>query len=227
MSGQQSNILINYHVPIVLSDAQNIPRSQAAVDVDQLVNQNRQQQQAALGRELTLTEAFHLEQELALKLLGQYPGTYAKQWLLGVLKTMNGPFITQLYDSLNIKPDRIRFADVLEQGFFPGLLYYLKNVDLFFLVNLLLTIAMAGFALVGNIAIMKSKDPFLWIMMLANCYFMFIPGPEGYPRFRFPIGLFWFLQASIGYYWLMAFWQRIPYSPCLYSKKYIESRTAS
>jgi 4-amino-4-deoxy-L-arabinose transferase-like glycosyltransferase len=201
MTGQKSNILINYHVPIVLADAQAIPRAQAVTNVNRLVQQARQKQQAKLSRPLTATESFRLEQEIAIQELSQYPGTYLKQWIYGSLKTMNGPFITQLYDSLGMRSGRIHFADAITRGFLPGLFYYFKNLDLLFLVNLLFTIFMSGFALLGVFGIIKSKNCFLWIMMLANFYFICIPGPEGYPRFRFPVSLFWIIQACLGFNW--------------------------
>jgi 4-amino-4-deoxy-L-arabinose transferase-like glycosyltransferase len=212
MTGSKSNILINYHVPIVLADAQAIPRAQATAYVNQLVQQTRQEKQDELSRPLSATEGFHLEQEIAVRELAQYPGTYLKQWIYGSLKTMNGPFITQLYDSLSIRSERVHFADAVTRGFLPGLIYYFKNLDLLFLINLLLTMLMSGFALLGIFGIFKSKDPFLWIMMLANFYFICLPGPEGYPRFRFPIGVFWFIQACLGFEWTIAhcqrFWQK-------------------
>jgi hypothetical protein len=36
---------------------------------------------------------------------------------------------------------------------------------------------------------------------MANCYFIFLPGPMGYARFRFPVDVFWFVQAYIGLVW--------------------------
>ena len=96
------------------------------------------------------------------------------------------------------------FADATSGELYGGVIYYFKNLDWLFMINLLLTIAMSGFALLGVISIMQSKDRFLWLMMLANFYFIFLAGPEGYPRFRFPVGLFWFIQAYLGLVWVMS-----------------------
>ena len=204
MTGAQSNILINYHVPIVMADAKGITRIQATDDINRLVQQTRQEKTAELGRPLTLVEGFHLEQKIAINELMQYPRIYLQQWIFGSLKTMNGPFITQLYDSLNIRQNRVHFSDSIATGFKTGIVHYVKNLDFIFLINVLLTLIMGGFALLGAWVIIKSKDPFLWIMMLANFYFICVPGPEGYPRFRFPIGIFWFIQACYGWFWLKA-----------------------
>ncbi len=52
--------------------------------------------------------------------------------------------------------------------------------------------------LVGGWVVLRSNQPFLWIVLLSNLYFVFLPGPMGYPRFRFPVEGFWFVQAWLG-----------------------------
>ena len=53
-------------------------------------------------------------------------------------------------------------------------------------------------AAIGTLVIIKRKDPFLWVIFLANFYFICITGPMGHPRFRIPVESFWFLQALLG-----------------------------
>ena len=204
VTGQQGTIFVDYHLPIVLADVMEIPREQANVLVSQRVKRVMSEKQRELGRPLSVVEEFQLKQRYAVKELTQYPLVYLKQWLYGGLKTMNGPFITQLYDSLGVRSERVHYADAVSRGVYSGIIYYFKNLDGLFLINVLLTMAMAGFALLGVIFIMRNKDRFLWLMMLANFYFIFLAGPEGYPRFRSPVGLFWFIQAYLGFVWSMS-----------------------
>jgi hypothetical protein len=168
------------------------------------------EQENEIGRPLSVVEIDAVEQKLAITELAKYPTIYLKQWIFGCIKTMSGPFITQLYDSYGIQSGRVHFYDVIRQAdsFFEGVWHYFKNLDLIFLINAVATIVMAGLALLGVFNIISQKDCFLWIMMLANFYFISIPGPEGYPRFRFPVGLFWFIQAYLGFRWIVALLRR-------------------
>ena len=59
------------------------------------------------------------------------------------------------------------------------------------------------FAFLGVFYVFEKKDRFLWLMMLANFYFICVAGPMGYARFRIPVSGFWFIQACFGAIW---FW---------------------
>lgn len=213
MTGALSNLLVNYHAPIVMADAENISRQASGKIIAMQLALTKKLTENRLGRPLTVVEGFELEQQLGLAVLKQYPLTYLKQWVFGCLKTMNGPFVTQFYDSFGMHSERVHFAEAIQRGFLPGVIYYFKNLDLFFLLNTVLTMLMAVFALLGGVYIIQNKDPFQWIIMLSCFYFICIPGPEGYPRFRFPVGVFWFIQACIGYFWLQAKLMQRPVAP--------------
>jgi len=210
MSGQQGNIMANYHVPIVWDAANIVPREQGNVLILKQIAAAVSEQSSQIGRPLSEVEIDEVKQKLAIAELTKYPTIYLKQWIFGSIKTMAGPFITQLYDSFGIQSGRVHFYDVIRQAdsFFEGVWHYFKNLDFVFLINAVATIIMAGLALLGVFNIIRQKDCFLWIIMLANFYFISIPGPEGYPRFRFPVGLFWFIQAYLGFRWIAALVQR-------------------
>jgi 4-amino-4-deoxy-L-arabinose transferase-like glycosyltransferase len=210
MTGQQGNIIAKYHVPIVWDAANIVPRKQGNVLIVKQIEAAVSEQSSIVGRPLSEVEIDEVMQELAITELAKYPFIYLKQWVFGCIKTMSGPFITQLYDSFGVQSGRVHFYDVIRQAdsFFEGVWHYFKNLDFVFLINVVATIVMAGFALLGVVNIISQKDCFLWIMMLANFYFICIPGPEGYPRFRFPVSLFWFIQAYFGFRWVAALVQR-------------------
>ena len=210
MTGQQGNIIAKYHVPIVWDAAKIVPREQGNVLIVKQIEAAVSEQSNIAGRPLSEVEIDEVMQKLAITELAKYPFIYLKQWVFGCIKTMSGPFITQLYDSFGVQSDRVHFYDVIRQAdsFFEGVWHYFKNLDFVFLINVVATIVMAGFALLGVVNIISQKDCFLWIMMLANFYFICIPGPEGYPRFRFPVSLFWFIQAYLGFRWIAALVQR-------------------
>ncbi len=204
MSSAQGNILAKYHVPIIWDVAGVIPREQGNILAINKINQLVEQRSNKLGRPLTAVEIDELEQKFAVSELRKYPLLYFRQWIFGSIKTMVGPFITQLYDSFGIRSERPHFYEVIRQSnsFADGVVNYFIHLDFVFLLNALATIMMAGFALLGVFFIINQKDCFLWILMLTNFYFIFLPGPEGYPRFRFPVSLFWFIQAYYGFRWL-------------------------
>ncbi len=210
MTGQQGNIFAKYHVPIVWDAAGVIPREQGNVLILKQIAGAVAEQSSKIGRPLSEVEIDEVKRKLAVTELAKYPFIYLKQWIFGCIKTMSGPYITQLYDSYGIRSDRVHFYDVIRQAnsFSEGVWQYFNNLDLLFLINTVATIIMAGLALLGVFNIISQKDCFLWIMMLANFYFICIPGPEGYPRFRFPVSLFWFIQAYLGFRWITALAQR-------------------
>jgi 4-amino-4-deoxy-L-arabinose transferase-like glycosyltransferase len=210
ISSSHGNILAKYHVPIVWDAAGILPREQGNILILKRIKKAVAEQSSKIDRPLTEVEIDGVEKKLAVVELAKYPYIYLKQWIFGCIKTMSGPFITQLYDSYGIRSERVHFYDIVRQedNFAEGVWQYFINLDLIFLVNALATLIMAGLALLGVFNIISQRNCFLWIMMLSNFYFICIPGPEGYPRFRFPVSLFWFIQAYLGFRWIAAFAQK-------------------
>jgi len=208
MSGIQSYTLANYHVPMVWELFKGLPQSESQAIVQDKVNKERQQQKKLLGRPLSRVDFFLVQQSVAVKELAKMPVAYGAAFLYGIMKTMNGPNIIELYDVFAINPERPHLYQVISEKGYKGVFYYLQNMDFLFFLNSILTIIMTGLALMGAIKIMGSKNCFLWIILLANFYFISAAGPMGEARFRFPVGLFWFIQAYLGWRWLSASWQQ-------------------
>jgi len=208
ISGQQSNMFANYHVPIMWESAKGIPFWEGQKIIAHQVDSAIKQQEKQQGKALTLIETYKVQQAIAFKELVQYPEDYAKQWLFGILKTMMGMNLTELYQTIYVQPNRVHFFDIQELNFFNKVFKFLKAQDKFVLLAVILRGMIAVFALLGALAIIARKDCFLWIMMLANFYFICIPGPMGYSRFRFPVEVFWFIQAYFGFIWLMSYWHK-------------------
>lgn len=206
ISGQQSNMFANYHVPIVWEESKGIPFNEGYKIIAQQVGFAVMLEEKEKGRKLTPVEFFKVQQHVALKELAIYPGNYAKQWLFGTLKTMMGVNLTEIYFSLKIEPDRVHFFDIKEASFFKKVFKFLLAQDKFVLLMVILRGVITVFALLGALAIIGRKDCFLWIMMLANFYFICIPGPMGNARFRFPVEVFWFIQSYFGFIWIKAHW---------------------
>jgi len=204
LSGIQGYTLANYHVPMVWELFKGLPQAESQNIIQGKVDTEKQQLEKTLGRPASAADVFHLQQKVAVKELLKMPGAYSVAWLYGMLKTMNGPNIIELYDILSINPDRPRLFQIISEQGWTGVFYYLVKTDLLFLLNSILTILMTGLALLGAISILKSKDAFLWVMMLSNFYFIASAGPMGEARFRFPVGLFWFIQAYLGWRFLVA-----------------------
>jgi hypothetical protein len=70
-------------------------------------------------------------------------------------------------------------------------------------LDVIFSLFLAAFALLGAINITLRRDCFLWIMMLTTFYFISIAGPFGHGRFRVPVEIFWFIQACIGFFWFI------------------------
>ena len=208
ISGQQSNMFANYHVPIIWESAKGIPFWEGQKIMARQVDNAIEQQEKYQGQTLTLIETYKIQQAVAFKELAQYPADYGKQWGFGILKTMIGMNLTELYQTIKIQPNRVHFFDIQELNFFNKVFEFLKAQDKFVLLAVILRGLIAVFALLGALAIIHRKDCFLWIMMLANFYFICIPGPMGYSRFRFPVEVFWFIQAYFGFIWLLSFWNK-------------------
>ncbi|MCK5831067.1 MAG: glycosyltransferase family 39 protein [Methylococcales bacterium] len=206
ISGQQSNMFANYHVPIVWEGSKGIPFNEGYKIIDQLVDVEVKRQEKQKKRPLSLVEFFKVQQNVAFKELAKYPGNYAKQWVFGVLKVMIGMNITEVYSNLKMQPNRVRFFEIQDPVFITKVLTFLMAQDKLVLLEVILRGIITVFALLGALSIISRKDCFLWIMMLANFYFICIPGPMGNPRFRFPVEVFWFVQSYLGFLWIKSFW---------------------
>ncbi len=205
MSGQQSNMLANYHVPVVWESAQGIPFWEGHKKIKEHVKQAIEEQAERLGRKLTIAEKFDLEQKIAISELKKYPWHYLKQWCFGVMKTMYGANLFEVYHAFRHRADRLHYFEIEATDFKEKVYIFLINQDYFYIAEVLLRVAVGFFALIGAFWIVIRKDCFLWIMMLANFYFICVPGPMGYARFRFPVEVFWFIQAYYGFIWIMSF----------------------
>ena len=204
MSGQQSNMLANYHVPMVWESAKGIPFWRGHEQIKSDVKQAVQQKSKSLDRSLNTVEIMEIEQQLALTELKKHPWHYLKQWGFGILKTMNGANLLGVYHAFRYQEKRVRFFEVDALDFKDKVFTFLINQDYFYIFEVLLRVLIAGFALCGAVWVVIKKDCFFWVFMLANFYFICTPGPMGYARFRFPVEVFWFIQAYFGFIWLLS-----------------------
>ncbi len=205
ISGQHSNLLANYHVPIVWESGKNIPFSKGREIIKDIVETELEKQ---TGQSLSAIEIFKTQQNVAIKELKKLPADYFKQWIFGALKTMAGMNLTVVYTTLKIHRSKVRFYKIQEISFIKKVGIFLKAQDKPILFMLVLRGVETLLALLGVFLIISRKDCFLWLMMLANFYFIFLPGPVGGARFRFPIEVFWFIQAYYGLCWFVSFWNK-------------------
>ncbi len=203
MTGQQSNMFANYHVPIVWEAVKGIPFWQAQEQMRQKVRAAAQKQAEQQDRPLSRVEYFDLQQKRAVQELLHYPAAYLQQWLFGILKTMNGVNLTELYHNFHYRENRLHYFDVAATNFFERVWIFITNQDKPVLILVLFRVVISALALLGVFFIVARKNVFLWLLLLANFYFICLPGPMGYSRFRFPVEVFWFAQAVLGYCWLL------------------------
>jgi len=203
MSGQQSNMFAYYHVPLVLQAAEGKTFKQGRDFMLEQVARAEKQQAKVLDRPLNFVEKFKLEQQLAFAELAKYPQQYAKQWLYGIIKTMVSANLLELNHVLRLPIESLSFYAGESQGFTGRVVSFMQNPNRLYVALVCFRLLVAGFAVLGMIKILKGRDCFLWIMLLANLYFIGTPGPMGYARFRFPMEVFWFIQALLGWQWLM------------------------
>lgn len=209
MTGQQSNMFINYHVPLVWESAKGIHFNKGWEIIHERVDRAVTAREKSIGRPLSMGERFELQQGMALQELFRYPGEYAKQWLYGILKTMNGVNLTEFYHAFRLDTGRLHFFQVEATDFVEKVTIFLKHQDIVVLLAVFLRVMISGFALLGVLQILSRRDCLLWIMMLVNFYFICVPGPMGYSRFRFPVEVFWFIQAYLGWLWFAGLlWQK-------------------
>ena len=206
MSGQQSNMLANYHVPIVLEAAKGISFESGREYMLEQVAQATKTEQSRLHRPLSTVEIFQLEQQVAFKELANYPKDYLLQWGYGIIKVMVSANMLELDHVLHIPIEGLKFPE--GKGFTDRVFRFLQKQDHLYVFAVIFRFAVAGFALLVVVSIIKSKDCFLWIIMLTNFYFICSAGPMGYARYRFPVEVFWFIQAYTGLIWVMALFRQ-------------------
>lgn len=198
MSGQQSNMLANYHVPVVWESALGLPFWEGHARIKEKVQQAIQMKSTESGQRLNKVEKNAIEQQLALQELKKYPWHYSKQWVFGILKTMNGANLLSLYHAFDYRSERLRFFEIEATDFKDKVIVFLSNQDYPYILEVCSRVVLALLALIGVLAVYRKKDCFLWVVLLANFYFISTPGPMGYARFRFPVEVFWFIQAYLG-----------------------------
>jgi 4-amino-4-deoxy-L-arabinose transferase-like glycosyltransferase len=217
MSGQASNMIAHYHVPMIWMMEDVIPYYEGQDLAQQKVAEVMKQKEQQLNRPLDTVEFFKLQQEWALKELSRYPVPYLTHWLNGSYKTMYESFAIDFYDVMRVPDERLHFSEILSGNFVAkhpwgldfkvtglttGLIYYILHQDKFYLLHTIFSYLVFVFGLLGAFRILLKRNCFLFIIMLACFYFTFIPGPMGYGRFRFPVDHFWFIQACFGYLWV-------------------------
>lgn len=202
ISGQQSNMFTYYHVPIIWEFTRAISFRTGQKIMENKVKTELDIQKKLMRRPLTEIETYQIQQNIAFKEIRKYPVEYVKQWVFGIFKTMMGMSLTEVYQVMKIKPNRVRFFIIKENNFSKKIWFFLKSQDVFVIFMVIIRGVISIFALLGAIAIIRSKDCFLWLFMLANFYFICMPGPMGTPRFRFPVEGFWFVQAYFGFIWV-------------------------
>ena len=222
-SGQTSNMFTHYHLPNIWNTVGVRPYFDSQQYIREIVAEDRNEVEQAIDRPLNAVEFFKLQQKIALTELAKYPLTYFTQWMRGTVKAMFVPFAVEIFLVYHKPDEKIPFLEMFpntlnaEQtnlfglqtsgwgSFFSNIIYYLINVDKIYLFTIIFCMINMIFALLAIIPIIKKKDCFLWIVMLANFYFICVAGPMGYARFRMPIDVFWFIQGWIGFIWLLNF----------------------
>jgi len=203
ISGQQSNALANYHVPYVWELSKGIPFREGqkviATEVATVIKQREKQEKIFFSK----IERFSIQQDIAIHELLKYPFSYGKQWSVGFFRAMLGTNLTALSDVLKIQYAKVGLSEKpLNVSFSEKLFDFLKELNGLTIIFLILRGVIAVFAILALPVIFKDKNCFRWIIVLANFYFMFAAGPFADSRFRFPIEIFWFAQAGIGFSWL-------------------------
>lgn len=202
MSSSQS-VTLAFHVPFVWESAKDRPFMIGQEMIKAQVKQAVEEKARELQRQLNTAEISELEQQIALIELKKYPWDYFKQWCYGFLKTINGGNLFEVYHSFRYRADRLHFFQIKAPDFKEKVLTFLKNQDYFYILEALLRVLIAFFALCGAVWIVVKKDCFFWVIMLANFYFICVAGPMGLARYRFPVEVFWFIQAYMGFWGML------------------------
>ena len=204
MSGQSGYGLAYFHVPMVFEEEKNLPFDQGWQYVADRIREKSEQQVLSSGKPITPLQIHEIEKQVAIEELAKYPQSYAKRWLIGMLKCMSSPLIIELYEAYKIPHDqRLHLLEEINKAdsLLSGIGNYLLHQDKLYLLDVVFSLLLAAFALLGAVNITFRKDCFLWLMMLSTFYFISIPGPFGHGRFRVPVEIFWFIQACIGFFW--------------------------
>jgi 4-amino-4-deoxy-L-arabinose transferase-like glycosyltransferase len=198
LSGQASNMLANYHLPYVWEVTRGLMFGDGQRQAAELVGQAVAAAEVARGGPLNAVERLAVQQDAALAELLQYPGAYAQRWVTGMLKTLLGPGLLDVYSAYGHERDRVRFSAIEEASFALKLKVFLAGQHWPVLAEVLLRGLLLALALAGAVAMLRSGDPFLWSILLFSAYTVFVPGPMGLTRLRFAAEGFLFLQAWIG-----------------------------
>lgn len=96
ISGQQSNVLANYHVPYVWESAKGIPFREGQKIIATKVNAAVKKQEKFKELPLSKIERYKVQQDIAFNELKKYPLEYSERWLVGISKAMFGINLTVL-----------------------------------------------------------------------------------------------------------------------------------
>lgn len=202
LSGQASNMFANYHVPLLWEQTKNMSFWDGQKIIKSRVKDSIQKKSQLLGRPLSKVEKFQAQKKEAFNALMQEPYIYARQWGAGTFRVIGGLHLPLLKTTLKI-PRNIPFLhDIKENNFILQIWKYLKQQPVHVFFFLIIRGLLASLALLGALAIIKSRNNFLWIVMLLNFYFIIMAGPMADSRFRYPIKSFWIVQACYGFIWL-------------------------
>jgi len=216
LSGQQNNMFAKYHVPRIWSITKNIPFSEGQSIMKNKIESSIKQKEKLQQRSLTMVEIFDIQKSMALNELKHYPYVYAKQWFIGCLRAMVGLHLPTLNTALKIPKYAPSLHDIKGYGFLSKLNKFLQQQPLHIIFLLIFRGLIALFALLGALAIIKSKNCFLWILVLVNFYFICMAGPMADSRFRFPVESFWFIQACYGFIWGFSSFKKTPSKEIIY-----------
>ncbi len=198
LSGQASNMFANYHLPYVWEVTRGLPFSEGQREALALGDAAITTAEVELGRSLDAVEQLDLRQEQALAMLLEHPAVYAQRWVIGMLKTLNGPGLLDAFAAFGHQTERVRFSAIEEASFTRKVQLFLAGQDLLVLAEVMLRSALLVLALAGAVVVMRSGNPFLWSIMFFSAYTVFIPGPMGLTRLRFAAEGFLFTQAWLG-----------------------------
>ena len=198
LSGQASNMFVNYHLPYVWEVTRGLPFQDGQRQAAALAEQAIAAAEAERGAPLNAVERLKVAQAAALDQLKAQPEAYAQRWAIGMLKTLLGPGLLDAYAAYGHQAERVRFSTIDEASFARKIMTFLAGQDWLVLAEVVLRAGLLALALVGAVVILRSGNAFLWIIMLFSAYTVFIPGPMGLTRLRFAAEGFLFLQAWLG-----------------------------
>ena len=140
MSGQQSNMLVNFHAPIVLRAAKGWSFEIGYEYMREQVALAEQKKQMQLNRPLSTVEKFELEQRTAFQELAKYPKEYFIQWIYGIVKTMGSAHLLEVYHELRIPVDDLSFQAGAAEGVRGKLFRFLIETDHFYISEVLIRV---------------------------------------------------------------------------------------